>query len=232
MNDKLLHYSYSHKVQTNKRIFFTIFNSVFLFVILNLILAYVVFPVHQTSVSMIPDIEENSLVMVSPFSKKMERGDVVLLKPRKVLQLTKFQRLSDMFVRFFTGQQVSLFEKNNFPGTNSQLRRVVGLPGDRIYMRDYVLYVKPADGKYYLTEFEIAKHPYNVTFFTAPPEWDSYLGVKGSFDEIILGNNEYFVLGDNRKSSDDSRLYGPVKLENVRGKVLLCYFPFNKFRLF
>ena len=137
-----------------------------------------------------------------------------------------------MFVRFFTGQQISLFEKNNFPGTNSQLRRVVGLPGDRIYMRDYVLYVKPADGKYYLTEFEIAKHPYNVTFFTAPPEWDSYLGVKGSFDEILLADNEYFVLGDNRKSSDDSRLYGPVKLENVRGKVLLCYFPFNKFRLF
>ncbi|MCR5252474.1 MAG: signal peptidase I [Treponema sp.] len=232
MNNRLLHYSHPHKVQTHVRIFFTIFNAIFLFVILNLILTYLIFPVHQSSVSMIPDIEENSMVMVSPFAKKMERGDVVLLKPRKTLQLTKFQRFSDMFVRFFTAQQVSLFEKPNFPGTNSQIRRVVGLPGDRIYMRDYVLYVKPADGKYYLTEFEIAKAPYNVTFFTAPSEWDAYLGVKGSFDEIILADDEYFVLGDNRKSSDDSRLYGPVKMENVIGKVVLCYFPFHKFRLF
>ena len=232
MNNKLLHYSYSHKVQTHKHVFFTFFNLIFLFVILNLLLAYVFFPVRQTSVSMIPDIEENSMIMVSPLAKKLNRGDVVLLKPKKTVNLSKIQRISEVFVRFFTGQQFSLFQKNSFPGTNSQLRRVVALPGDRIYMRDYVLYVKPANGKYYLTEFEIADHPYNVTFFTAPSEWDPYLGVKGSFDEIILSDNEYFVLGDNRKSSDDSRLYGPVKLENIQGKAVMCYFPFKKFKLF
>ena len=232
MNKNLLHYSYSMKIHTQKRIFFAVIYILFLLVFTNLFISYVLFPVRQTSESMVPDIQENSLVMISPMLKKYNRGDVVLMNPRKKQEHSKMQKLINLMVGFFTAQQCSLYEKPNFPGTNCQLRRIVGLPGDRLYMRDYVLYVKPEGTKHYLTEFEIADTPYNVTFFTAPSEWDSYLGVKGSFDEIVLSENQYFVLGDNRKSSDDSRLYGPVNQADVIGKALLCYFPFSKFRFF
>lgn len=232
MNKNLLHYSYSMKIHTQKRVLFIIFYILFLLVFTNLFISYVLFPVRQTSESMIPDIQENSFVMISPMLKKYNRGDIVLMNPRKKLELTKTQHFINLMASFFTARQYSIFEKSTFPGTNCQLRRIVGLPGDHLYMRDYVLYVKPAGSKHYLTEFEIADIPYNVTFFTAPSEWDTYLGVKGSFDEIVLSDNQYFVLGDNRKSSDDSRLYGPVNPADVNGKALLCYFPFSKFRFF
>ena len=124
-----------------------------------------------------------------------------------------------------------LFENNGLPSSKSHVRRIVGMPGDTIYMRDYVLYIKPAGERHFLTEFEIVEEPYNVTFYVPPADWDTEIGVKGSFDEITLGYNEYFVLADNRKSSDDSRLWGAVKKDEITAKVLMCYFPFRNFKL-
>ena len=181
---------------------------------------------------MIPDIPENSVVMVSTFSGNYERGDVVLLNARNQSNQFFLKKLADQFIRFFMGQQKSLYEKNELPASKPHLRRIVALPGDTIYMRDYVLYVKPAGEKHFLTEFEIVKEPYNVTFFVPPAEWDTEIGVKGSFDEITLSYDDYFVLADNRKASDDSRLWGTVKKSEIEAKVLMCYFPFKNFKLF
>jgi len=50
----------------------------------------------------------------------------------------------------------------------------------------------------------------------------------GSFET----DDEYYVLADNRNSSVDSRLWGPVKKENIKAVALLEYFPFRKLRLF
>ena len=191
-----------------------------------------IYPVRQNSVSMIPDIPEKSVVLVSPVAGNFQRGDVVLLQPRYTKKLNLFLSQVQRFVSFFTAQQISIFENNEQPSSKAHVRRIVGMPGDTIYMRDYVLYVKPSGEKHFLTEFEIVEDPYNVTFYVPPAEWDTEIGVKGSFDEFTLGYNEYFVLADNRKSSDDSRLWGPVKKEDISSKVLLCYFPFRNFKLF
>ena len=69
---------------------------------------------------------------------------------------------------------------NNLVGKERQIRRVVGLPGDTIYMRDYVLYIKPRGEKYFLTEFELAEKSYNVNVSTNPAGWDNSIGVIGS----------------------------------------------------
>ena len=47
--------------------------------------------------------------------------------------------------------------------------------------------------------------------------------------EINLGEGEYFVLGDNRAFSNDSRAWGALPEANVHGKVRLVYWPFSKF---
>ena len=195
-------------------------------------MTYLVFPVKQKSLSMIPDVQQDSVVMVSPVMKNYERSDVVLLGKRVKTEKTLFSRFSETFVSFFTGKQVFLSEDAVFPGTKQKLRRVIGVPGDTIYMRDYVVYIKPMGEKHFLTEFEITPKTYNVTFFTAPAGWDSSLGVKGSFDEITLGPNEYFVLGDNRKSTDDSRLWGIVNKDDIDAKALFCYLPLKNFKLY
>ena len=181
---------------------------------------------------MIPDVPEKSVVMVSPVISNYSRGDVVLLNPRYSQKKNFFLSQLERFVRFFTAQQVSVFEESELPATKSHVRRIVGMPGDTIYMRDYVLYIKPAGEKHFLTEFEIVEEPYNVTFYVPPADWDTEIGVKGSFEEMTLGYQEYFVLADNRKSSDDSRLWGAVKKDEIMAKVLMCYFPFRNFKLF
>ena len=224
-------FSYQMKKERRRRIGFVILFFICLYIFTNVVISYLIYPVRQNSVSMIPDIPEKSVVMVSPVAGNFERGDVVLLEsrfsPKKNFFISQVNRL----VRFFTAQQISLFEHNDLPSSKSHVRRVVGMPGDTIYMRDYVLYIKPAGERHFLTEFEIVEEPYNVTFYVPPADWDTEIGVKGSFDEITLGYNEYFVLADNRKSSDDSRLWGAVKKDEIAAKVLMCYFPFRNFKL-
>ena len=49
-----------------------------------------------------------------------------------------------------------------------------------------------------------------------------------SKETVSLGENEYFVLGDNRNSSKDSRSFGPVKRSFIIGRVLLRGWPFDR----
>ena len=223
-------FSYQIKKERRRRTGFVILFFICLYIFINLVITFLIYPVRQNSVSMIPDVPEKSVVMVSPVAGNYERGDVVLLDSRYSRKNNFFISQVDRLVRFFTAQQISLFEHNEVPSSKSHIRRVVGMPGDTIYMRDYVLYIKPAGERHFLTEFEIVEEPYNVTFYVPPADWDTEIGVKGSFDEITLGYNEYFVLADNRKSSDDSRLWGAVKKDEITAKVIMCYFPFRNFK--
>jgi len=228
---KLIQYSYELRKQKQKKGLIVFFYILFLFVCVNVIVSYLIYPVKQTSVSMNPDLPEESVVMVTPLLRNFERGDIVLISSRKKFENGFFKKTGNLFTKFFTAQHYSLNENENEPGTKPHIRRIVGMPGDTICMRDYVMYVRPSGEKHFLTEFEITPEPYNVTFFVPPAGWDTTLGVKGSFDEITLGNNEYFVLSDNRKSSDDSRLWGKITKSEISAKVFLCYFPFSKLKL-
>ena len=99
-------------------------------------------------------------------------------------------------------------------------------------MQDYVLYIKPAGEKHFFFFFELAHKPYNLTFITPPAEWNGSVGVKGSFEPLVLGQDEYFLLGDNRISVSDSRLWGTVSKQQIRGHIILRYFPLNSIKLY
>ena len=49
---------------------------------------------------------------------------------------------------------------------------------------------------------------------------------------VALKNDEYFIMGDNRLHSSDSRTWGPVKRKNITGEVILRVFPFSLYELF
>lgn len=232
MNTKEILNSYQERKAKQRR-FWSIFTFViFVFIVINIVLHFVLFPIKQKSISMLPDIPKESVIMTTPLSTSYRRGDVVIVDARKIDDRTLIEKLLNLITSFFTGQQYFLNEQSDMPGTKPKLRRVIGLPGDTIYMRDYVLYVKPAGEKHFLTEFEITDKPYNVTFYAAPAGWDSSIGAKGSFSEILLGDDEYFVLADNRKATDDSRLWGPVPKKEIASKALFCYSPFSNLKIF
>jgi signal peptidase I len=65
-----------------------------------------------------------------------------------------------------------------------------------------------------------------------PPEVRTNPGTFAKEGELItLGNGEYFVFGDNRNNSQDSRFleYGPIKREWLKGRVILRYWPLSAF---
>ena len=90
-------------------------------------------------------------------------------------------------------------------------------------MKDYILYVKPKGEKLFLTEFELTEKSYNTNIYSIPAEWED-LGISGSMEEQVLADDEYFVLADNRIECADSRLWGAVKADRLKGKALLDVF--------
>ncbi|MDY6398622.1 MAG: signal peptidase I [Treponema sp.] len=199
------------------------------FVLVSLFMTFIIFPVANKSDSMSPDIPAGSYEFVSPLLKNPERGDVILLQNYKDGKMSPFKRILRTISLFVTVHKWQPFEENPVSGTRPVLRRVVGLPGDTIYIDRYVVFIKPAGQSHFLTEFELTNSRYNAKILVPPALWDSDLGARASISQITLGNDEYFVLGDDRLSSADSRIWGPVKQSSILGKALVLYFPFNKF---
>lgn len=102
--------------------------------------------------------------------------------------------------------EVIVFEFPDSIPSNSKrdfVKRVIGLPGETIEVKDGVPFV---DGV-------VLEEPYLTTK-------DGSNGRK-----VELGAGEYYVIGDNRAHSNDSRSWGAVPEENLRGKVWMIYWP-------
>ncbi len=93
----------------------------------------------------------------------------------------------------------------------SYIKRVVGLPGDRISVKSGVVRLNGG----------ILREPY------VPAEFRD----EAEMPEIRLGKDEFFVLGDHRNSSNDSRTWGPVARHFIYGKAIFTYWPLDQMRL-
>jgi signal peptidase I len=94
------------------------------------------------------------------------------------------------------------------------IKRVIGLPGEKIKLVNSIFYIntKKLDESSYLSS--------DVKTFGG-----SYLSED---TEIIVPEGKYFVCGDNRMHSSDSREFGPIAKEDFIGKALFRYFPFTR----
>ena len=99
------------------------------------------------------------------------------------------------------------------------IKRLIGLPGEEVQIKNGGVTV-------FNTEF-----PDGVALEeTYLSEDEKTYGL--SEQKVTLGDNEYYVLGDNRNSSKDSRSFGPVNRSYITGKVLLRGWPFDRITLF
>lgn len=104
-----------------------------------------------------------------------------------------------------------------YSDTQDFIKRIIGLPGDTVMLKD---------GKIYINGVILNESDYlSESIYT---NGQDYLKEGQS---ITVPEGEYFVCGDNRNHSSDSRAFGSVKLQNIKGKAWIVYFPFSQFRL-
>jgi signal peptidase I len=108
------------------------------------------------------------------------------------------------------------------PEVNDLVKRVIGLPGNVISLSGGYVYI---DGKR-LDESWLPKSEQGVT--TAGPPGTTYSLAR----PFKVPANNYFVMGDNRTDSCDSRYWGPISKSLIVGKVELRVWPLNSIKLF
>jgi signal peptidase I len=132
--------------------------------------------------------------------KTPEHGDIIIFYKNREI---------GSFGQEFIKSLKSLFNKPKDEEKDRLVKRVIGITGDTIDIKDGVVYLNgnPLDEPY-------AK---GITY--------DY----GAILPVTLEDNQLFVLGDNREVSEDSRDFGPINLSHVEGKVTLRTFPLDKF---
>lgn len=154
--------------------------------------------------------------LVAPYTVKGHSMDYTFADNDKVF----IYKLSNNYER---GDEI-VFHANE---TDDYIKRIIGVPGDTIEVINDVLYVngQQVDEPYLDQKKKELKSGETLT-----PDFNiEYLK---STRSKTVPEGTYFVMGDNRPNSTDSRAFGFVKQEHVVGKVVLRYYPFSSFKTF
>lgn len=157
------------------------------------------------SASMAPQLQVGDRVVVSKLAYRLHeprRGDIVVFDVPGPIQTGRdsppLQRLLKSLL-----ESVGLAA----PSTDEYIKRVVALPGETVEGRHGRVYV---DGKE-LVEPYLPQGP-----------------TTRDFEPVVLGEDELWVMGDNRESSSDSRTFGPIRTDSVVGRAFARIWPVTK----
>lgn len=157
--------------------------------------------------------------LVAPYTVKGHSMDYTFADNDKVL-------ISKLGSDYERGEEI-VFHANE---TDDYIKRVIGLPGDTVEVVNDTLYVNgnKVDEPYLDQKKKELKDKGEQKSLT--PDFNiEYLK---STKSKTVPEGTYFVLGDNRPNSTDSRAFGFVKKDSVVGKVVLRYYPFSTFKTF
>lgn len=139
-------------------------------------------PVRVEGTSMMPSLEDQERIFINKFVYRLGFGDI---------------ERGDMVVFWYP----------NDP-TKSYIKRVIGLPGDKVEVRSGAVWVNDVS----------IQEPY------VPNEYRDTMSVA----PLVVPQDHYYVLGDHRSSSNDSRNWGPVPRQAIYGKAVFSYWPIEK----
>ena len=133
--------------------------------------------------SMLPTLQINDRLIIDKLSydfSNPKRGDIVVFNPTKTLEAENYHE--------------------------AFIKRVIGLPGDKVEVKN---------GKVYVNNI-----PLKENYLEAPPSYQ--------WGSVVVPQNSYLVLGDNRNNSYDSHYWGFVPRQNIIGKAMFRFWPLNR----
>jgi signal peptidase I len=149
------------------------------------VILFIYQPVKVEGTSMMPTLDDQERIFINKFVYRFHFGNI---------------DRGDTVVFWFPGDP-----------TKSYIKRVIGMPGDR---------VEVVDGKVIVNGQGLVEN-------YVPPEYRD----QSSMSERAIPEDEYFVLGDHRSSSNDSRAWGMVPRRYIYGKAVFIYWPLDKMGL-
>lgn len=123
-----------------------------------------------------------------------------LLWVNKIAYLTQKPQRGDIVVLRFPGD----------PAKDKYVKRIIGLPGDTVDVKN---------GHVYINNQQLVESYLDKSVVTGT---DTY-------NRVVLGPKEYFLMGDNRPNSSDSRIWGQARREDLIGRTQLILYPFSDF---
>lgn len=189
------------------------------FVLALLIRYYIGTPTIVKQRSMYPTLQEGQRLILNRWgrtTKKLpNRGDIITFEAPSMTYVPQNQYDNNVVARYeneptnwFTNFVYHVLEI----GKESYIKRVIGLPGDHVQIKD---------GKVYINGTELDE-PYLQDGVTTK------MG-KNIFSDLVVPENCVFAMGDNRDFSTDCRSFGCIPLDKIEGTVLIRFWPFNLF---
>jgi len=114
------------------------------------------------------------------------------------------------------------------------VKRLIGLPGDTLEMRDKTLFINgEAQDEPYVRHGDVGndRDPimrWQRDFLLPGVDRSTYAPSRDTWGPIVVPRDHYFMLGDNRDFSYDSRYWGPLETWRVEGRAVFVYFSYNK----
>jgi len=179
--------------------------------------SFVIEPFQIPSSSMVPTLKVGDFILVS----KWTYGIRLPVLRNKIIEIDSPQR-GDVMV-FFPPHEERYF-----------IKRVVGLPGDEIHVLDGVLYINGDKMSQKVLQDEIAA-PRSVVMTEDLGSLEHAMQrrmvptrLSQNFTAVVP-EGHYFMMGDNRDNSSDSRVWGPVPEERIVGKAFARWMFWDKF---
>lgn len=188
------------------------------FLLVLVIRSFVLEPFKIPSSSMVPTLEVGDFILVNKFIYGLR----LPVTNTKVMSINEPKR-GDVMV-FFPPHDSRYF-----------IKRVIGLPGDRIRVINNVLYINEREVTQTLLSGEPPEDPSNFIYKEQTPEGKDYITRKRKYPSVYGRNyayqvpeGHYFMMGDNRDNSFDSRGWGPVPERNIVGEAFFVWMHWDR----
>ena len=207
MNDKL------------KNILEWIYCIIIAVVIAILIKYFVGTPTIVKQTSMWPTLEQNDRLILNrlprTFGEMPERGDIITFEAPSNNATGLTAEEIDNPIAKYDNEPTTWWGKFTYHvleiGKESYIKRVIALPGEHVEIKD---------GKVYINGEELDE-PYLTDDVITEPT--------GVLNDFIVPKNTVFAMGNNREGSKDCRAFGCIPLERIESKVVIRFWPLNKF---